>query len=476
MLSPFKPSSLFPMRLTIFLPLLLAPFLAATALFSVVNIEWHDQQRLAQCLLLGVALAALSWAPAALTAAFLRLGASRWVLLAFFGLGLLAVSAAEHPLWAWLEWSLFAALCLLLLAMADASLREPAFAAHAAAWGIGGYLLVYQLKTLAALAAVYQGVVALDTVSLLDGFSNRRALGQMLTLAWPLLLTFSACADRPRDRRLLWLAASASVYVALITQTRGTLWGLLLAVAALPFVVRPGRRWWRFLFTSLGAGAFVYFLLIFAPSQIFGWLGIELHLKDGSLSGREVLWAASVEQIKAQPWLGMGPMGFAALHIGLGAHPHNIALQIAAEWGVPAAFLLGGLMLLGLWRFACMLRMQPPDAPQTLIGAGLFLALTASLVQSLVDGVFVMPISQLLLVAVAAGCLAWCQLQAGPVPEPVRSDQSLWVTRAVVLAVWMSLAAALWMTSTLRANGLTQREHCHANTPRFWACGVIAPR
>ena len=464
------------MRPPFFLLLLLAPFLAATALFSVANIEWHDQQRLAQCLVLAVVLATWCLAPTELSRAFSRLGRSRGALLAFFGLGLLAVCAAAHPLWALLEWSLLAALCLLLLTVADATLHQPAAVARAAALGVGGYLLLYLVKTLAALAAVYQGAAALNTVVLLDGFSNRRFLGQMLTLAWPLLITFAAGADAPRDRRLLWLAASASVYIALITQTRGTLWGLLMAVVALPLIARPGRRWWRTLFTSFLAGAMVYFLLIFAPAKIFGWLGIELHLKDGGLSGREVLWTAAFEQLQAHPWLGMGPMGFAALRIGFGAHPHNIALQIAAEWGLPAALLLGGLVLLGLWRFALVLRAQPRGARQTVIGSGLFLALTASLIQSLVDGVFVMPISQLFLAAVAGASLAWCQLQTGHVTELVPNWASLWVVRAVSLGVLLSLGIALWMTSALPSNGLTQREHCHANTPRFWACGVISPR
>ena len=44
--------------------------------------------------------------------------------------------------------------------------------------------------------------------------------------------------------------------------------------------------------------------------------------------------AVERQELRSSPWLGIGPMQFAALASVVGAHPHNWPLQVAAEWGL----------------------------------------------------------------------------------------------------------------------------------------------
>jgi O-antigen ligase len=52
-----------------------------------------------------------------------------------------------------------------------------------------------------------------------------------------------------------------------------------------------------------------------------------------SVGSRWTLWRISMEAALAHPLLGIGPMHFAYVDNGEGAHPHNFWLQLAAEWG-----------------------------------------------------------------------------------------------------------------------------------------------
>lgn len=63
---------------------------------------------------------------------------------------------------------------------------------------------------------------------------------------------------------------------------------------------------------------------------------------------RPALLTVSLEEIKNQPWFGMGPMGFQFRYFGI--YPHNIAIELLVELGV----LFGGAVLAVLcyWAYA----------------------------------------------------------------------------------------------------------------------------
>lgn len=89
---------------------------------------------------------------------------------------------------------------------------------------------------------------------------------------------------------------------------------------------------------------------------------------ESPASSRTVLWWRAWELVAAHPFLGVGPLHFAhdSAALNLPAHPHNWVMQIGAEWGLPAL-----------------------------------------LVDGLLSGLIVMPVSQLLIVLYGAGYRRW---------------------------------------------------------------------
>ena len=82
------------------------------------------------------------------------------------------------------------------------------------------------------------------------------------------------------------------------------------------------------------------------------------------------------------------------------AHPHNSVLQAMAEWGLPAALLILSMAGYGLY---CWLKrinynkLQSDTKFNSSLGIVLFFTLITNAAYSLVDGVIVMPISQVMM-------------------------------------------------------------------------------
>jgi O-antigen ligase len=107
---------------------------------------------------------------------------------------------------------------------------------------------------------------------------------------------------------------------------------------------------------------------------------------------RNLLLSAAWELVRMYPWLGAGPMQFAALMHPKGAHPHNLYLQWAAEFGLPSLLLVLFLLLAPLRRATWLLRRSPSGLPP-MTGA-LTAAMLAAMVDACFSGNFVMPLSQ----------------------------------------------------------------------------------
>jgi len=114
-------------------------------------------------------------------------------------------------------------------------------------------------------------------------------------------------------------------------------------------------------------------------------------------SGRTEMWRGSIQDTKAHPWLGIGPMNYACKGpVYRAAHPHSFPIQFLSEWGIPAFLLMLSVALFIAFRLVITLRAekrtengQPVDALQ--------LALATSLISAAIcaclDGVLIMPAS-----------------------------------------------------------------------------------
>ena len=193
---------------------------------------------------------------------------------------------------------------------------------------------------------------------------------------------------------------------------------IAIAVAAslLSFVGAEGRRWLRWQVVFALSGALLWALLFHV---LPAWLSVPKALETGrfsdfaSVGARWELWRLSVEAALAHPLLGLGPMHFAYVDNGLGAHPHNFWLQLAAEWGPPATLMIGSAaiaLVVGLWRAV----KRETDTSSRSVGVALLAAVVAWGVGTLSDGYMVIPTSQVMSTAVLMLAVMWLRLS-----EPV---------------------------------------------------------
>ena len=224
------------------------------------------------------------------------------------------------------------------------------------------------------------------------------------------------------------------------------------------------------------AGTILFWLAMSAVPQL---LGIEVtnHAAarlNTSLSLREIIWTQAAEVAVLHPFLGIGPMHLADLPNGVAAHPHQALLQWAAEWGVPSALLVTMLVGYGAWAVLGVLRGRRGSTHEEdvfrLCVAG---ALAASLVQAMVDGVLVMPYSQLWVALFGGWLLALQPPRAGAGAARTASPHAGW---GIAFAASVAMLA---FVSVRDYPHLHQREEAFVKAlgghyqPRFWAQGVI---
>lgn len=457
---------------------------------------WHDQQRIAQ---FGIVLVVTAFAVLALPARPRVPGWTpglRWAVTALVLLGIASAALSRLPSWAFTEFALMIA-CLgigWMMAVARVQLRER----------FDRMVLFTVTAVCAAIVvrAMYLYVLALlspeplfDTRQLLLGFSNPRFLGQFASLTLPLLAVPLLVGSLPAGLRVAMAVMLVLWWmVAIGSGTRGTWLGMAVAVAVLTLASSGGRRWAATQLVAAAAGLLLYaFFMHWVP----GWLGAETaHTADDrlnlSLTLREELWLRAIELIRDNPLLGVGPM-HGADYLNRGptqviAHPHQSWLQWASEWGVPSALLVTGLVLCGLWAvFRALRRRGAPADLSAALPIGLLGALLAALTQAMVDGVLVMPYSQLWLAVVGGWLFALHGLAGESFTEgrgkggPDFGRKEGWQVGA--LSAWVF---ALCMSAAMLGHVVTRdvprmdtgkqsyhRPYGQLPSPRFWGQGII---
>ena len=146
-------------------------------------------------------------------------------------------------------------------------------------------------------------------------------------------------------------------------------------------------------FTTL-SGLVLYWLLFFTPKPE----AREVMTRFTS-TGRIDVWKFSIEKIIENPFWGLGPMHFSYMGIDpIWSTPHNLILQSAGEWGIPAVLTAISLSLLGLYKFfvQSLKIKEKVNESQQYIRISLLTAIVSALIHSMVSGVFNSQLSQLL--------------------------------------------------------------------------------
>lgn len=457
---------------------------------------WHDQQRIAQ---FGIVAIVAVFAVLSLRARPQLPGVTpglRWAITLLVLLGLVSASMARIPVWAFTELALMIA-CLgigWMVAVARVQLRDrfdrmvlfTLFAVCAAIVVRSIFLYILALQA---------PEPVIDPWALLTGFSNLRFLGQFASLSLPLLAVPLLVRGLPSGLRV----AAAVVLVlwwtvAISSGTRGTLLGMAAAMGVLVLAGAGGRRW---VAVHLLAVAVAFLLYMLWMHWIPDWLAVETARTADtrlttSLSLREELWLRAIELIRDNPLFGVGPM-HGADYLNRGptqviAHPHQSWLQWASEWGLPSALLVTGLVLRGLWAvFRALRRRGAPADLSAALPVGLLGALLAALTQAMVDGVLVMPYSQLWLAVVGGWLFALHGLAGESFTEgrgkggPDFGRKEGWQVGALSAWVFMLCVSAAMLGHVVTRDVPrmdTRKQSYHRPygqlpSPRFWGQGII---
>jgi O-antigen ligase len=400
----------------------------------------------------------------------------KWSWICAFGIGLVSAALSDYPRFALIEWVSFLLLLWLALLWAGQVSRSNDLDKWIQRLIIA-VAVVIAVKVMASyLGSIIPRVKLDSTILFTEGFSNRRFFGQVATVLIPLLAYPLLNENLGRIKRVsVFLLLSIWWMLAIASGTRGT-W---LALALASGLLLIGARRTGFPWLKLQAKAFVLGISLFV--LLFIWIpqllqlntSIENRLADiTGLSGREVLWNTALEQIQTHPLLGIGPMHLAAIRNGIAAHPHNSALQLMAEWGIPASLALTMPLAIGLISLLRMVRKLPEGEANLLVC--LLAALLATTTQSMVDGVIVMPYTQLWLV-ITGGWALGTYYRVIPQKSDCRVSRHVpWVAPVVSIT---GLALLLGCTSPeiMNWHETIQRYVDEGSflPPRYWVRGWI---
>jgi O-antigen ligase len=314
---------------------------------------------------------------------------------------------------------------------------------------------------------------ALTSARMFPGFTSPRFLGQWQT--WTLVVMSLPLTDRRlTSRPLRALVAAIAVgwwMLAFAAGTRATLLGIGVGLAVTALLVRPRPRRWLVQQVALAAGGAATFVAVYvAATGGLQGLGTSVaHLGTTDDSGRLALWRAAVDLIRRAPWLGVGPSHYGYYSGAPSAHPHDAWLQLASEWGLPAALTVLACAAAAARVWYGRVRPTPAgDAETATVRAALTATLVAVTLHAALSGVLVMPISQIAGVLVLGW--AWGEGSA-PRYESVARHSALPAAAWFLACVLGLLIAAGPDLADLGASHRAMLSQTHFR-PRIWKEGA----
>ncbi|WP_425357955.1 O-antigen ligase family protein [Pseudomonas asplenii] len=392
--------------------------------------------------------------------------------------GIVSSLGARQPAWALTEVALITACCLCATVFAHARRSN--------GLSLDRVLILFivwicAFKSFDFLAVMFRsfsgGMALLDTDVFLSGFSNKRFYGQFQTFTLPLLTLPLLWVTSKRSSQICTFSLLSLWWLIAITGgTRGTWLGMGVAAGVLFVIGHSGKRWITWQLSAAAVGITLYWLLF---SVLTSYLGIGVSNFAGdrlttSLSARDVIWQQAWDMIRERPWLGFGPMHFADIHNPIAAHPHQAILQWACEWGIPSTLLVMWLVGRGLWAtFRLVRERADSNDPVDLLRLCLFASLIGALTQSMVDGVIVMPYSQLWL-SLVVGWLMGIHVWKGEPAKPNAFIHWSWMGISTAAVLFLVFVVIRDLPHQDARNELYQQQYGGHFQPRFWVQGVIA--
>jgi putative inorganic carbon (hco3(-)) transporter len=450
----------------VFLGLVVA--LASTTGIGIGN-SWFDEQRILLLVTVGLVV---------VVSLFTRqdfASGSAFAIVVVLTLGLVSALVAARPYAAALEWSVF---CLLLFAVLSVRLASTRLIAVSASIVLACIAATYSTGVLTNFVSSLILGFPLGPETLLVGFSNSRFPAQLQALTLPLLPIAHALAPSRLWRSVL-VVVGVMWWTCLIGSGSRTSWLAMMSATLVVLAASAGGRRWAWLQVRyFAAGLALWFIAFFVIPAVMG-IPAEPEVNRLSLSSptRLFLWENSLWTALEHPLLGIGPMHFAYSGNDVAAHPHNLWLQLAAEWGVPAMLLLLVLAVALFVKLFNSVRAQTSPQEQDL-GAALLAAYSVWCIGNLADGFMVIPTSQAASLIILILAIGWVRCQ-GRLDSPRHmlryAPQVLRAQAVVALGVLLALPFSNFGSPTERELAWRAENPTSLFLPRFWQQGWIGP-
>lgn len=382
--------------------------------------------------------------------------------------------------YAFRELTLSLGLLCVVLVVASVDLRTELFPLLAAA-AAGAAL--YSTLVLSVVATAAAASIPLVPAELFFGYDNFRFFNHVQTVCLPLLAAATILNTTNRTMKVVaWIGLVTGLVLLMISGGRATALALTAGTCA---ALAASRNDARRLAVHLGAALLVSVLILAA-------LGLALPTSTGSFTlgdprgavltdvvahGRIYLWRLALDYIEQSPWLGIGPMHYAHYANTKAAHPHNVYLQLAAEWGLP---MLGACLGMALWGLRCLWRAihSCKDTEQRKVGTGLLAACIAVMVDGAFSGNFIMPMAQMWIAILIGASVSWAHLHRR---TTVNATPSISARRFALLLASTLLISQLWLAWSVfpEARHLAKHldhvsqdlSHSPRTAPRLWSDG-----
>lgn len=440
------------------LGLLLLTFSSSSIFLWHSDIPWSDQQRLFQLFFLTLIL------PTCLAQEKSRLTFNQHAAIATILLiGTISSISSSLPKWAAIEVSRYVALALTLhLVSTNKNSEKIILIIITGTIGLlSSKFLIYYFM------AFYSNIRNISTDVLAIGFSNPRFYAQFQAIALPItaMLGIYKFHKKHHLTHLITLSAvSLQWCIAIALGGRGLFLAFGCSYLVLFFLFRSYWQQAAWQLIAFAAGLLIYAFAFHWIPSILNIPEVSTQLIREGLSAREVIWKLALQMTLDNPWLGAGPMHFAAIQNSVAAHPHQMILQWSSEWGIPATLIALYLIGTGMLRGLVVVRSQH----STPVDAALWLSLCNALVLAQVDGVFVMPYSEVWITVIAGLALSrWGQLRT------MRNYEKAIINLIATVAFTVLLSVICQEMYVFLDDSQPLPEHYKGFRPRFWTNGWI---
>lgn len=402
---------------------------------------------------------------------------AQWGFGAVLGLGVLSSILAPAPFYAFLEAGTFVLLFALAGILASEVRRNPKQTEWVILCAVALSALLYAVY----FAVSYGMAVALPELDIgretVSGFVNTRFFNQYQTWTLPLLVGLVVALPQK------WRAAKGIVFflaalwwtLVFASNVRGTILATFIGAVGVWLLFRRRAYHWLLIYAAAAvAGGGLYFLLFYLGGDV----APQVAEKVGDIGRRPQHWTKCLNMAWTHPWLGVGPMHYAwpPNDFAVAAHPHSAFLQWLAEWGLPSTTVVSGLTIWGGWSWMQRERDIVAETEDFLpaVGVPLVAAVLAGASHSMVSGLIVMPLSQILL-AIVGG---WALGRYRPIDRGMSTRFSCWpqgILYVVIAGSMFIVGAALQDVTTVeeRREAFLEAVDRPIFSPRYWGQGYL---